>query len=66
MRCPSCHFGDNTAVTCTRHRADGSVRRRHTCLACRVRWTTVEEIVLGSLHKAPPPANLEARAKARR
>jgi hypothetical protein len=66
MRCPKCHLGDNAAVTCTRHRADGSVRRRHVCLACALRWTTTEEVVLGSLCKAAPPANLVERSRTRR
>jgi transcriptional regulator NrdR family protein len=65
MRCPKCHLNHNTVITHTRHRSDGSVRRRHICLACNVRWTGLEEAVLGSLRTAPPPANLEARSRGR-
>jgi len=65
MRCPSCHLANNTAVLCIRHRADGSVRRRHICLACRIRWTALEDVVLGSIRAAPPPAGLKPASTVR-
>lgn len=49
MRCPRCHLGDQSAVVNIRHRSDGSIRRRHHCERCRLRWTALETIVLGSL-----------------
>ena len=60
MRCPQCHLGEDTAILNTRHRADGSVRRRHVCLACNLRWTSSEEICLGSIRRSQPPAALAA------
>jgi transcriptional regulator NrdR family protein len=54
MRCPSCHLSDNTAVLRTRHRADGSIRRRHECSSCQIRWTTTEEITPGSIRAVTP------------
>jgi hypothetical protein len=65
MRCPRCHLGDNTAVLNTRHRADHYIRRRHACLACGIRWTSLEEIVLSSICRAAAPAALGAARAAR-
>jgi transcriptional regulator NrdR family protein len=55
MRCPRCHFADQTLVLTTRHRSDGTIRRRHTCAACRIRWTTTEGITPGSIKAARLP-----------
>jgi transcriptional regulator NrdR family protein len=60
MRCPRCLSGLTTLVLVTRHRADGSVRRRHTCLDCAIRWTTTESISPGSIRVAVPPKALAA------
>lgn len=49
MRCPRCHFSNTTAVRRIRHRADGTIRRRHECTACEIRWTSTEEVTLGSI-----------------
>jgi transcriptional regulator NrdR family protein len=59
MRCPRCYLSDNTAVLRTRHRADGSIRRRHECVACRIRWTSTEEITLGSIRSAAASAAVD-------
>jgi transposase-like protein len=66
MRCPRCHLADNAAVLNTRHRVDGSIRRRHVCLACRIRWTSLEDAVLGSICSAAAPAGLSAARAAQK
>lgn len=55
MICPSCGKADATLVTNTRHRIDGSVRRRHQCDRCRIRWTSQERLVLGTINPSPAP-----------
>jgi len=49
MQCPRCLSGDFTCVLNTVHRQDGSIRRRHGCRACQIRWTSTEEFAPGSL-----------------
>lgn len=55
MQCPRCLNGDFTCVLNTVHRQDGSIRRRHGCRYCQIRWTSTEEIAPGSLVAAPVP-----------
>jgi hypothetical protein len=55
MQCPRCLSGDFTCVLNTVHRQDGSIRRRHGCRACQIRWTGAEEIDPGSLVAAFVP-----------
>lgn len=57
MRCPRCNFSDATQVLHTRHRVDGSIRRRHHCSRCRIRWTGIEAIAPGTI-VAERPAGL--------
>jgi transcriptional regulator NrdR family protein len=52
MHCPRCKSNDDTRVVNTVHRLDGSVRRRHECSACRIRWTGYEKIAAGSIQAA--------------
>lgn len=52
MRCPACHFSDTTCVINTVPRRDGTIRRRHGCERCQIRWTSSEEITPGSLTSA--------------
>jgi transcriptional regulator NrdR family protein len=42
MNCPNCHHRKSRIVD-TRSR-----RRRHECLNCRTRWSTVEQIIPGT------------------
>jgi transcriptional regulator NrdR family protein len=58
MRCPRCHSSEATHVTNIRHRSDGTVRRRHACRSCSIRWTTLEFIVLGTAAAKAPGASL--------
>lgn len=53
MNCPKCM--GKTAVLDTRERKTGDVYRRHECLACRHRYTTVERVVKvnGNRHARP-------------
>jgi hypothetical protein len=64
MRCPSCFRDDQTEVLTIRHRLDGSIRRRHTCARCELRWTASEELIPGSITRAPLPAHAAARRAA--
>jgi transcriptional repressor NrdR len=44
MKCPRCHV-DNDRVIDSRAAADGAaIRRRRECLACRLRYTTYEQV----------------------
>lgn len=52
MRCPRCHSSDTTLVLNTVHRLDGTIRRRHGCWYCQIRWTASEEITPGSIAAA--------------
>jgi len=58
MRCPRCSSDQQTLVLTIRHRVDGSIRRRHTCAHCEIRWTAVETIEPGTVQKAPLPRRL--------
>lgn len=55
MRCPQCQVMEHTCVLNTVHREDGVVRRRRGCRACQIRWTTYEDIEVGSLINAFVP-----------
>lgn len=55
MQCPKCLSGDWTCVLNTVHRADGSVRRRHGCRHCQIRWTSSEDYETDSILKAFVP-----------
>ncbi len=45
MKCPYCNF-DNDRVLDTRVQKDGSIRRRRECLECKVRFSTVETLII--------------------
>jgi transcriptional regulator NrdR family protein len=49
MRCPHCKGDDSTRVINVVHRLDGSVRRRHGCDTCAIRWTSYENLVPASI-----------------
>lgn len=55
MRCPNCHSSDTTVVINTVHRLDGSIRRRHGCWHCQLRWTGEELISPGSMKQDAVP-----------
>lgn len=55
MRCPSCQSNEWTCVLNTVHRGDGSIRRRHGCRNCQIRWTSEDGVVPGSLVSAFVP-----------
>lgn len=40
--CPEC--GQRTRIINTRGKLDGSVRRRHSCVDCEIRFTTYERV----------------------
>lgn len=54
MRCPHCKSNDDTRVVNIVHRLDGSVRRRHECATCCIRWTGYEEIAAASIQSVSP------------
>lgn len=56
MRCPRCHSTETTQVLHTRHRLDGSIRRRHHCSRCQIRWSGIETIALGTITVERPAA----------
>lgn len=45
MKCPFCGHADDRVLD-TRVQKDGSIRRRRECLECKVRFATVETIML--------------------
>ena len=54
----TCTCGSDTAVTETRKRPDGSLRRRRKCLACGVRSTTIEQFITVDEGKATTPKRI--------
>jgi transcriptional regulator NrdR family protein len=66
MRCPRCGFTDTTCVLNIHHRLDGSIRRRHGCRNCQIRWSASELITPGSLTAAAVPQALSAAKSGRR
>lgn len=52
MRCPACKSSDTTCVINTVHRLDGTIRRRHGCERCQIRWTSSEGVTPGTLVSA--------------
>lgn len=55
MRCPNCQQRDQARIYSSRLQPDGSVRRRHECKRCRLRWSS-HEIIIGELTWLTPPA----------
>lgn len=66
MRCPRCGLTDATCVLNIHHRLDGSIRRRHGCRNCQIRWSASELITPGSLTAAAVPQALSAAKSGRR
>lgn len=66
MRCPRCGSTDSACVLNVHHRLDGSIRRRHGCRDCQIRWTASEVITPGSLMAAAIPHSVSAARSDRR
>lgn len=60
MDCPHCRRRDQSCVLSAQYQDDGTVRRRHECKRCRVRWNSQQVVIetLTYLPPLPPPKDL--------